>query len=50
MTDILIGLVFVLMILTPAIIASMQWSSYVTAESESASEDVGVPGMSGDEV
>jgi hypothetical protein len=49
MTDIFIGLVFVVMVLAPAVIASKQWSSYVTAETESASENGGVRGIAGDE-
>ena len=35
MTDLFLGLVFVAMILAPAVIASVQWSSYAVTESES---------------
>jgi len=49
MSDILIGGVFVLMLLAPAIIASMQWSNYVTAESESLSENCSVSAIPTDE-
>jgi hypothetical protein len=49
MTDIFLGLVFVAMLLAPAIIASVQWSNYATAESESFSEDCGLSGIAPDE-
>jgi hypothetical protein len=49
MSDILIGFVFVVMLLAPAIIASMQWSTYVTAESESLSENCSISAIPTDE-
>jgi hypothetical protein len=49
MTDIFIGFVFVAMLFAPAVIASMQWSSYMAAETESVSENGGVSAMPGDE-
>jgi hypothetical protein len=45
MTDFFIGLVFAGMLLAPAIIASMQWSRYAAAESESLSENSGLSGI-----
>jgi hypothetical protein len=49
MTDIVIGFLFVVMLLAPAVIASMQWSSYENAESESLSENCGLSEMPLDE-
>ena len=49
MTDILIGLIFVVMVLAPAVIASVQWSGYATAESESLPEDYAASGIPPDE-
>jgi hypothetical protein len=49
MTDLCIGLVFVAMLLAPAVIASVQWSSYATAESESLSENRNLSGIAQDE-
>jgi hypothetical protein len=49
MTDICIGLVFVAMLLAPAVVASVQWSSYATAESESLSEDCALSAIAPDE-
>ena len=45
MTDILIGFIFVLMLLAPAIIASLQWSHYSAAESEQLAENCGLSGI-----
>lgn len=44
MTDIFIGLSFVVMILAPAVIATMQWSRYVTVEPETLPEHYALPG------
>jgi hypothetical protein len=49
MTDLFLGLVFVAMILAPAVIASVQWSSYAVTESESLSEECGLSGIAPDE-
>lgn len=43
MSDLFIGFVFVVMILAPAVIASIQWSNYAPAESEPLSDDYTVP-------
>ena len=49
MTDLFLGLVFVAMLLAPAIIASLQWSSYTTAESDSLSENCALSEITPDE-
>ena len=49
MTDFFIGFIFVVMLFAPAIIASKQWSNYVIAETESASENGGGGEISRDE-
>ena len=49
MTDFMIGFLFVVMLLAPAVIASMQWSSYMTAESDSLPENCGLSEMPLDE-
>jgi hypothetical protein len=49
MTDFFIGFVFLVMLFAPAIIASMQWSNYVTAEPESFAENCRLSAIPGDE-
>ena len=43
MSDLFVGFVFVVMLFAPAVIASMQWSNYMPAESEALSEDYSIP-------
>ena len=43
MSDLIVGFIFVVMILAPAVVASMQWSNYMPAESEPLSEDCTIP-------
>ena len=49
MVDFLIGLAFVAMMIGPAILAWMQWSTYATTEAEALAEDGSLPAMPPDQ-